>query len=382
MISNTTAPYPTVLAALQAAGATTTVVTVGTPSPNPPSIVSTEFKRDLNAYLSGIPGAGAKSLQGIIDYDNANPIEGLKYQQGELIAAQAIDLSDPTTATTYSTNLTTGKAANAAVIDAILTNGTPDTADDYDAIVVPSGNGLVGVADRAGYPVLTVPAGFGTGSAGRNPIGVTFVGTAFSEPKLLADGYAFEQATNVRLAPSFTNPSMWRCVPGSTFFSGELCNPGDRLVTPTCTHDGMTGPQTIASGETICLRNGAQIAGAVTVKAGGTLEVDGGKITGPVTVTAGALVELCDTTITGPLTITGGTGLVTVGGDEATGPCDGNTITGGVTITGNKAGVEFNGNKVTGPVTITGNTGSLPPPDLGSVHATSNTVTGPAKIQS
>ena len=75
--------------------------------------------------------------------------------------------------------------------------------------------------------MLTVPAGYGTGGAGRNPIGVTFVGGAFSEAKLLAAGYAFEQATNVRLAPSYTNPSMWRCVPGSTFFSPHHCHPGD-----------------------------------------------------------------------------------------------------------------------------------------------------------
>ncbi|AWS47951.1 hypothetical protein DKM19_48405 [Streptosporangium sp. 'caverna'] len=53
---------------------------------------------------------------------------------------------------------------------------------------------------------------------------------AFGEAPLLADGYALEQATNVRLAPSSTNPSMWRCVPGSTFFTGELCDPGDRLL--------------------------------------------------------------------------------------------------------------------------------------------------------
>ena len=75
------------------------MVTIGTPSPTA-SIVATEFKRDLNAYLAGTQG-GAKSLQGIIDYNNANPVEGLKYQQGELLAAQAIDLSDPTTAATY-----------------------------------------------------------------------------------------------------------------------------------------------------------------------------------------------------------------------------------------------------------------------------------------
>ena len=60
---------------------------------------------------------------------------------------------------------------------------------------------------------------------------MTFVGS-LSEAKLLADGYALEQATNVRLAPSFTNPSMWRCVPGSTFFTAELCHPGDPQLAP------------------------------------------------------------------------------------------------------------------------------------------------------
>jgi hypothetical protein len=229
VVSSTTAPYPSVLTTLTALGATTAVKTVANPSPNPASIVQTEFKRDLNAYLSGVPGDGAaKSLQQIIDYNNANPVEGLKYQQGTLLADQAIDLGDPATAATYESNKSVGKASSQAVIDNILNNGTPaDSSDDFDVVVVPSGNGLVGTADRAGYPVLTVPAGYGTGSTGRNPIGVTFVGGAFSEATLLADGYAFEQATNVRLAPSFTNPSMWRCVPYSTFFSPHHCNAGD-----------------------------------------------------------------------------------------------------------------------------------------------------------
>jgi hypothetical protein len=249
VVTTTTAPYPAVVSALQAAGATTTAVTIGTPSPNPPSIVGTEFKRDLNAYLAGIPiGKGANgpqsatSLQGIIDYNTANPVEGLKYQQGDLLAAQAIDLSDPATAATYASNLASGKSANQALIDGILANGTPaDHSDDFDAIVVPSGNAIVGVADRAGYPVLTIPAGYGAtaSSAGHNPIGVTLVGTAYSDARLLADGYALEQATNVRLAPSFTNPSMWRCVPGSTFFTAELCNPGDRQLDPAVVLGGL-----------------------------------------------------------------------------------------------------------------------------------------------
>jgi hypothetical protein len=132
------------------------------------------------------------------------------------------------------------------VIDALLA--------DTDVIMVPSGNGLVNIADRAGYPVLTVPAGYGTGGSGRNPIGVTFVGKADSEAALLAAGYAYEQASNVRLAPSWTNPSMFRCVTGSTFFSPHHCHPGDLLSatadgpteTPVAGDIGGTVPATLA----------------------------------------------------------------------------------------------------------------------------------------
>jgi amidase len=227
VVSSTAVPYPTVVGVLQSLGAATTNVTIGSPSPNPPSIVTREFKRDLTSFMAGV--SDGKSLQEIIDYNNANPVEGLKYQQGQLLAAQAVDLSDPATFTSYSSDLNTGKASNMAVIDNILNSGP------YDAIVVPAGSALVGIADRAGYPVLTVPVGYGIANSGsgNDPIGVTFIGTAFSEAKLLDYGYALEQALNVRLAPSYTNPSMWRCVPGSTFFTAELCNPGDRQLKAT-----------------------------------------------------------------------------------------------------------------------------------------------------
>jgi amidase len=211
-ISSTAAPSAAVLTALTGLGATTVTKTVGTPSPNTASIINRSFEKDLNAYLAGTSG-GAGSLQGIVNYNTANPVEGLKYQQGQLVTALSPDLS------ALAADTAAGKASNAAVIDALLA--------DTDVVVVPSGNGLVNIADRAGYPVLTVPAALGTGSAGRNPIGVTFVGKAGSDAALLAAGYAFEQATNVRQAPSFTNPSMFRCVPGSTFFSPHHCHPGD-----------------------------------------------------------------------------------------------------------------------------------------------------------
>src|SRR4051794_14159737 len=212
VIANTTAPYPAVITALQASGATTVTKTIGTPSPNPPSIVTREFRRDLDVYLGGTSG-GAGSLQGIINYNAAHPVEGLKYQQRELLDAESPDLS------AYQADKAAGQASSRALIDALLS--------DTDVIAVPSGNALVNIADRAGYPVLTVPAGYGSAGAGRNPIGVTFVAGANGEAKLLAVGYAYEQAANVRLAPSWTNPSMWRCVPGSTFFSPHHCHPGD-----------------------------------------------------------------------------------------------------------------------------------------------------------
>ena len=51
----------------------------------------------------------------------------------------------------------------------------------------------------AGYPHITVPAGFVRGL----PVGISFFGTAFSEPKLLKFAYSFEQATKSRRRPTF-----------------------------------------------------------------------------------------------------------------------------------------------------------------------------------
>jgi len=245
VVSSTTAPYPTAVAELSTLGATTNVVTPGTGT-TAPSVIPYEFHEDLNSYLSNPKGftfwsKGAKSLQQIIEYNNANPVEGLKYGQGGLLAAEAVETSNPATKASYEENLTKGQKEDREVIDGIL-KGEGDS-----AIMVPSGSPLVGIADRAGYPVLTVPAGFGAenSSTGGDPIGVDFIGTAFSEAGLLDDGYALEQGLKARQtgpaymvstafpnpglsgAPSETNQSMWRCVPGSSFFKPYDCNPGE-----------------------------------------------------------------------------------------------------------------------------------------------------------
>jgi amidase len=239
VVSSTTSPYPTAVAELEKLGATTTVVTPGTGTTEP-SIVPYELHRELNAFLADSPKGVPKTLQEIIEYNEAHPTEGLKFGQGGLLAAEALETSNPATKATYEEELTKGKTEDQETISHLLEGGV-------GAIMVPSGSPLVGIADRAGYPVLTVPAGFGAqnSSTGGDPIGVDFIGGAFTEAQLLDYGYAFEQGMSARLTgpsymvstvvpnptlsgvPSETNQSMFRCVPGSAFFKPYDCNPGE-----------------------------------------------------------------------------------------------------------------------------------------------------------
>ena len=92
-------------------------------------------------------------------------------------------------------------------------------ANDLDAIIAPT-NGAAWVTDPvngdlggdfskfvgssspsaiAGYPDITVPAAF----VGPLPLGVTFIGGRWDEPELIGLAYAFEQATHVRVPPTF-----------------------------------------------------------------------------------------------------------------------------------------------------------------------------------
>ena len=91
------------------------------------------------------------------------------------------------------------------------------TASKLDAIVYPTSSrrpGLIAgpgdpagtpsatnIANLTGYPDLIVPAGF---TSDRLPVTISFFSTAFSEPRLLALGYSFEQATKARRLPRHT----------------------------------------------------------------------------------------------------------------------------------------------------------------------------------
>jgi amidase len=247
VVDSTNANYQAAVAALQALGATT--VTIPTPTAaNVPSVLTYEFKRDLNAYLARLPeSAPVDTLADVVDYNDDHPEEALKFGQTQAIASQAVDLAPGSPDTVaYTANLAAGKAANRAAIDDALTRGTPDPADDLDAIVTPSGT-LVAIGARAGYPQLTVPAGYDLDTTKTyNPVNISFTGTAYSDDKLLAFGYAYEQATDLRLPPSFTNPSLWRCVPGSAVMP-HSCAPGEPAnQTPVASDVSGTVPGTLS----------------------------------------------------------------------------------------------------------------------------------------
>ena len=164
VISSTTAPYPAAVTAVTGLGATTATKTVGTPAPNPPSIVARSFERDAQRLPRRRVrrrrlAAGDRQLQ------RREPGRG-----AQVPAARADRGAVARTCRRSTPTWRPARRRTRPLIDALLA--------DTDVIMVPSGNALVGIADRAGYPVLTVPAGYGTGGAGRNPIGVTFVGKA------------------------------------------------------------------------------------------------------------------------------------------------------------------------------------------------------------
>src|SRR5258705_8514484 len=88
------------------------------------------------------------------------------------------------------------------------------TKNRLDALIAPTGGpawptdwingdhftgGYSSASAVAGYPHITVPAGYVFGL----PVGISFFGAAYSEPKLIKIAYAFEQATKARRAPQF-----------------------------------------------------------------------------------------------------------------------------------------------------------------------------------
>ena len=204
---DTDAAFEVAVAALKAAGATVVdaeIPTLGQWDNDELQMMLYEFKDGLNRYLAGA-NAPYKSLAELIDYNKAHAAQEMPYFGQELFEqAQA---KGPLTEPAYlAARDKVRRLAGPEGIDAALRK------QNLDALVAPSmspawptdpingdhftGAGY-GAAAVARYPSLTVPMGEVHGL----PVGIVFMGTAWSEPRLVELGYAFEQATHARKPP-------------------------------------------------------------------------------------------------------------------------------------------------------------------------------------
>ena len=204
------AVFEQALATLKAAGAVP--VDVKAPELDPigvaeQTILRTEFKASLDAYLATTNPAQVKvrTLADLIAFNAADPRELSLFGQEIFQASQAgPGLDDPG----YLKAKEAGKRlAGPEGIDKLL--------KDNDVIALIGWSGPTGLVDPvngtrifgapsqlaavSGYPHITVPMGYVSGL----PVGLSIMGPAWSEARLLSLAYAFEQATHARKNPTF-----------------------------------------------------------------------------------------------------------------------------------------------------------------------------------
>ncbi len=160
-----------------------------------------EFKKYLNDYLSDLSeSVPVHSLQEVIAYNMKHSNRALKYGQDVLIWSE--ETSGTLTEEEYLNSLAKDRLHSRELgIDHVLSE------HQLDALLFPGDEGY-DLAARAGYPIITVPAGFAEtgviapgGYITKGPFGVNFSGPAYSEPTLIKLAYGFEQATKYRFPP-------------------------------------------------------------------------------------------------------------------------------------------------------------------------------------
>jgi amidase len=167
-----------------------------------------EFKADLDAYLAGLASSPVRSLADIIAFNERHADEELRYfgQEIMVMAQKKGPLTTPAYRKALAANhrLARAQGIDAAVrqhrLDAIV---APSNAPPWPIDLVIGDHGAGGSSTTpaavAGYPSVTVPAGYSFGL----PVGISFFGPAWSEGPLIRVAYAFEQATKLRRPPRF-----------------------------------------------------------------------------------------------------------------------------------------------------------------------------------
>jgi len=202
--------YTQALEQLRAAGATLVEVDFGDTDPIDAAediVLHAEFKPDLNAYLATTPAAvKTRTLAGLIAFNAAQPRETALF--GQEIFERAEKMPGLDDAAYVKALADSKRLAGVEGIDRVL------KADRLDLLVAPTtgpdwrfdflnGDNYTGSFSTlpavAGYPHVTVPMGAIKGM----PIGLSFIGTAFSEVALLEAAYVYEQRSKARPRPQF-----------------------------------------------------------------------------------------------------------------------------------------------------------------------------------
>src|SRR2546426_1288284 len=166
-----------------------------------------ELKTDLNTYLASRPDVAVHSLKEIIDYNERNREKEMPYFGQDVFlkaeAKGALTSKEYGDALEANRRLSRKEGIDGVMdkfhLDAIIApTAGPAWLNDY-ANGDHSVGGSSNAAAVAGYPDITVPAGFVFGL----PVGISFFGRAWSEPTLFKLAYAFEQGTKVRKPPQF-----------------------------------------------------------------------------------------------------------------------------------------------------------------------------------
>lgn len=171
-------------------------------------VLQHELKADLNAYLARLgPNAPVHTLKEIIEFNEKNKKSEMPYF-GQDFFVKSEAKGDLKSKEYLAALAKCRKLSRKEGIDAALKK------HKLDALVAPTDSpawltdlvdgdhflgGSSSAAAVAGYPSITVPAGFVFGL----PVGISFFAGAWSEPKLIKLAYAFEQATKFRKPPQF-----------------------------------------------------------------------------------------------------------------------------------------------------------------------------------